>query len=137
MKRYIYITRYLLLFMVLGTWILTSCSDYLESDQYFDDRMNVEKVFTSKIYSEEWLAHTFSGLENECADVCSKGYTPHCFSDDMYYGDRDVEYDVSNAGALSYNNFHTGVYDEDTKQDSWSNAIRVFVTLLLLLRISI
>lgn len=115
---------YMLTATVLGTVILLSCSDYLESDQYFKDRMTEEKVFESKEYSEEWLAHTYSFLTNECADVCSKGYTPHCFADDMYYGDRDANYDVSNESALSYNEFHMGEYTEDDKQDTWAQCYK-------------
>ncbi len=115
---------YILILTVLGTGILSSCSDYLDADQYFDDRMTEEKVFESKEYSEEWLAHTYSFLTNECADVCSKGYTPHCFADDMYYGDRDGDYDVSNESALSYNEFHMGEYTEDDKQDTWTQCYK-------------
>ncbi|RKD91346.1 RagB/SusD family nutrient uptake outer membrane protein [Mangrovibacterium diazotrophicum] len=114
----------LLLFVAIGTGFLSSCSDYLESDQYFKDRMNIEKAFSSKQYSEEWLAHTFSDLENECADVASKGYTPHCFADDMYYGDRDGDYDTKDIASLSYNEFHTGLYSENDKQDTWTQCYR-------------
>lgn len=117
-------TLYLLLFTAIGTGILSSCAKYLESDQYFNDRMSVEKVFSSKQYSEEWLAHAYSDLQNECADVASKGYTAHCFADDMYYGDRDGNYDISNASALSYNKFHTGLYTENDKQDTWLQCYR-------------
>jgi hypothetical protein len=120
MKRNMRKTIYLLLFVAIGTGFLSSCSDYLESDQYFKDRMNIEKAFSSKQYSEEWLAHTFSDLTNECADVASKGYTPHCFADDMYYGDRDGDYDTKDIAELSYNEFHTGLYSENDKQDTWT-----------------
>nr|WP_321412162.1 RagB/SusD family nutrient uptake outer membrane protein [uncultured Carboxylicivirga sp.] len=101
-----------------------SCTDYLDSDAYFKDRVTDETVFTSKLHSEQWLAHTYSFLENECADVCSKGYSPHCFADDMYYGDRDIEYDNKEGNALSYNQFHMGQYDENTKQDTWTQCYK-------------
>ena len=114
----------LLIGAILGTVILSSCSDYLESDQYFKDRMTEKKVFESKQYSEEWLAHTYSFLTNECADVASKGYTPHCFADDMYYGDRDGDYDSKDISALSYNEFHMGEYSENDKQDTWGNCYK-------------
>ena len=110
--------------MVPGIGVLSSCSDYLESDQYFKDRMTEEKVFESKEYSEEWLAHTYSFLTNECADVASKGYTPHCFADDMYYGDRDGDYDSKDISNLSYNEFHMGEYTENDKQDTWVNCYK-------------
>jgi hypothetical protein len=109
--------------MALGTLMMVSCADYLESDQYFKDRMTEEKVFADKTYSEQWLAHTYSFLTDLNADVCSKGNTPHCFADDMYYGDRDVTYDITNASALSYSRFKLGEYTEEEKQ-SWQRCYR-------------
>jgi hypothetical protein len=119
MKKKIYIS----LWIALGMTIMISCADYLESDQYFKDRMTEEKVFADREYSEQWLAHAFSFLTNMNADVCSKGNTPHCFADDMYYGDRDVVYDLTNATALSYSRFKLGEYREDEKQ-SWQRCYR-------------
>ncbi|HEX3006950.1 MAG TPA: RagB/SusD family nutrient uptake outer membrane protein, partial [Bacteroidales bacterium] len=115
---------YKLIIALLGTGLLFSCSDYLESDQYFKDRMTETKVFESKQYSEEWLAHTYSYLTDECADVASKGYTPHCFADDMYYGDRDGTYDSKDISALSYNEFHMGEYTENDKQGTWERCYK-------------
>jgi hypothetical protein len=115
---------YILFLTALGTFMMYSCADYLESDQYFKDRMTEEKVFSSKTYSEEWLAHTYNFLKDMNADVCSKGHTPHCFADDMYYGDRDVTYDLTNANALSYSRFKLGEYNENEKQDSWENCYK-------------
>lgn len=120
MKKDIKKTIARLFLFLIGTAAISSCSDYLDSGEYFKDRMNIDLVFSSKAYSEEWLAHTYSDLTNECADVASKGYTPHCFADDMYYGDRDGDYDIKDISALSYNEFHTGSFDENTKQDTWT-----------------
>lgn len=114
---------YIILLSALGV-ATQSCSDYLDSDYIFQDRESIEKVFTDRDKTEEWLAHAYSYLSDDCADVCSKGYTPHCFADDMYYGDRDVNYDASNAGALSYNSFKEGNYDENTKQGMWYRCYR-------------
>jgi hypothetical protein len=112
---------YILLLIALGTMMMFSCTDYLESDQYFKDRMTVEKVFSGKTYSEQWLAHTYSFLQGLNADVCSKTDSPHCFADDMYYGDRDAFYDPAwNTGALSYSRFKLGEYNEGEKQ-SWES----------------
>jgi len=53
--------------------LAVSCTkDYLKSDQYFKDRLTLEKVFQSKVYSEEWLAHVFEELKGENADVASR-----------------------------------------------------------------
>jgi hypothetical protein len=102
----------------------SSCVSYLESDYYFKDRMTLDKVFSSKQYSEEWLAHAYSDLGDACADVASKAYTPHCFADDMYYGDRDIAYDIKEKDELSYNRFRTGEYSENEKQATWEKCYR-------------
>ena len=103
---------------IVGSSMIYSCSDYLDSDKYFKDRTTLESVFTNKTYSEEWLAYAYSFLSNECADVCSKGYTPHCFADDMYYGDRDASYDTKEENYRSYNVFKLGNYSEN---DGYNN----------------
>lgn len=110
--------------IVLAAFSLYSCKDYLESDQYFKDRMTLDKVFADKEYAEAWLAHTYSDLIDVNADVASKGYTPHNFADDMYYGDRDAFYDIANINSLSYNEFHTGGYSENEMQGTWNNSYR-------------
>ena len=76
----------------IGTFAFSSCSDYLNVDRYFNDRMTEEKLFEDKTYSEQWLAGVYSHLLGCNDDVCSKGNTPHNFSDDMYFGDRSGLY---------------------------------------------
>ena len=103
---------------------ISSCKKgYLEADNLFKDRMTVEKVFESKNYAEQWLSHVFEELKGENADVASKGLTPHNFSDDMYYGDRDRDYDPSK-NELSYNMFKMGLYTENDKQGTWVQCYR-------------
>ena len=112
------------LLLVLGLIFTVSCSeDYLDSSRYFKDRLTEEKVFESKVYAEEWLANVFEELRGINADVASKGITPHNFADDMYYGDRDSEYDPSK-NELSYNMFKMGLYDEGAKQGTWVQSYR-------------
>ncbi|WP_257668396.1 RagB/SusD family nutrient uptake outer membrane protein [Parapedobacter tibetensis] len=115
---------YFVLLLVLGTGILSSCKkNYLESDQYFKDRLTIEKVFKSKVYTEQWLAHVYEEFKGINADVASKGLTPHNFADDMYYGDRDRDYDPSK-NELSYNMFKMGQYTENDKQGTWTQCYR-------------
>ncbi|QQD14232.1 RagB/SusD family nutrient uptake outer membrane protein [Sphingobacterium sp. UDSM-2020] len=115
---------YFMLLFVLCTTFISSCKkNYLESDQYFKDRITIEKVFKSKVYTEEWLAHVFQEFKGENVDVASKGLTPHNFADDMYYGDRDRDFDPSKT-ELSYNMFKMGIYTENDKQDSWTQCYR-------------
>lgn len=111
-------------FFFSGLLLLMSCKDYLKSDQFFKDRMTEEKVFTDIEYIEEWLAHTYSYLGGENADVANRGDTEHNFSDDMFYGGRDARYDINWANSMSYNRFMTGQYDENAKQASWTQSYR-------------
>ena len=114
---------YTVLVLVCSTGLISSCSDYLDSSQYFKDRLTEEKVFEGKVYSEEWLANVFEELRGINADVASKGVTPHNFADDMYYGDRDSDYDPSK-NELSYNMFRMGQYTENDKQGTWTQSYR-------------
>lgn len=67
---------------------LTGCSDYLDSDYLFDERMSIEDVFTNKDYTNRWLAQGYAYLgDNALQDICSKRTLPFNFADDMYYGD--------------------------------------------------
>ena len=109
---------YILLIACLGFSIF-SCSDYLDSDYIFKNRKTIEKVFTNRDSTEAFLANAFSYLGDDCADVCNKRITPHCFADDMYYGDDDGDIQESKEGQLSYNEFKEGRYDENTKQGVW------------------
>lgn len=101
-----YLLKGLVLCAGLG---LASCADQLDADKYFKDRMTLEEVFTDLDYSEQWLNDAYSHLVGSNADVASKGITPFCFADDMYYGDRDDQYRY----------WKNGEYDESFKQESW------------------
>lgn len=102
--------KYILLSAILGLGMsLTSCSDYLNVDQYFKDRMRLEEVFTNEDYSEEWLSNAYSHLTMFNADVSSKGHTPFNFADDMYFGDR----------GNFYKRLKNGEYGEGDQQNSW------------------
>lgn len=93
---------------------LISCSDYLETDKFFKDRMSIEKAFQQREYAEQWLAHAYLFLTNENADVCNKNYSWHNFADDIYTGDWD---DL-------YKKFKNGEYDEGALQSSWSSCYK-------------
>ena len=72
---------------------LTGCSDYLDSDYLFDQRMTIEDVFTSKDHTNEWLARGYSCLGSQyLQDVCSKRDLPLNFADDMHFGDEGSAY---------------------------------------------
>lgn len=106
---------YILLIVVLGGGFFSACSDYLDSEKYFKDRLTLESVFQSKTHAQEWLAYAYTFLNNENCEVTTKEtfYNPFCFADDMYYGDRDKSIDATK-NELSYNMFKLGEYDENT-----------------------
>lgn len=104
--------KYIFFSALLGLGLtLNSCSDYLDIDRYYKDRLSLEEVFKNEKYSEEWLADTYSHLSGSNADVASKGHTPFCFADDMYFGDRDE----------FYKRLKNGDYGEGDQQGSWSS----------------
>lgn len=102
-------TKHTFFILFLTLYGLVSCTDYLDTDKYFKDRMSIQKAFTQKEYTEQWLAHAYSFLQNENADVADKNSTWHNFADDIYTGDWD---DL-------YKRFKNGEYDENTLQNSW------------------
>ena len=76
---------------------LTGCSDYLDSDYLFDERMSIEDVFTNKDYTNRWLAQGYAYLgDNALQDICSKRTLPFNFADDMYQGVRQVSIFLNN-----------------------------------------
>lgn len=103
--------KYLLISIISGFILsLGSCSDYLDVEHYFKDRLSLDSVFSSRDYSDRWLAGVYSHLTGFNADVASKGYTPFNFiSDDMFYGDRDE----------GYRRYKNGEYNEGSNQNSW------------------
>lgn len=92
----------------------SSCSDYLNNDKKFKDRITLEKVFTNRDYTQEWLANAYHYLMDYNADVASKEWMPFCFSDDMYFGDREDRYKI----------WKNVEYDESFYQNSWDEAYK-------------
>lgn len=97
--------KYIILSFIISLgFTLGACTDYLDSDFLFDERMSTEDVFTSRAYSDKWLAHAYFFLgDNHLLDVSSKGYIPFTFADDMYFGDRDDRYKAWKNGEYSEN----------------------------------
>ena len=44
--------------------IMGGCTDYLDSDYLFDERMSIEDVFKNQDYTNEWMARAYSYLGN-------------------------------------------------------------------------
>lgn len=100
---------YLLIVIISGI-SFSSCSDYLNVDKYFADRMNEQKLFENKDYTNRWLAGVYSHLV-VCQDVGSKRSVLTNFSDDMYYTD--------DYAGCSYRTFKYGMYNEGFNQQHW------------------
>ena len=97
---------------------MTGCSDYLDSDYLFEERMSIEDVFSNKDYTNRWLAEGYAYLGNNyMQDVCSKKILPFNFADDMYFGDEGDGYKAwksgqySEKGVLGNNNQSLGVWE--------------------------
>ncbi len=104
-----------ILSFAVGLTSLVGCSDYLDSDYLFDERMSIEDVFSNRDYTNRWLARGYFYLSNGyLQDVCSKRNYPFNFADDMYYGDG------------GYDKWKSGQYDESGVNNSssgiWKNA---------------
>ncbi|MDL2322678.1 RagB/SusD family nutrient uptake outer membrane protein [Bacteroidales bacterium OttesenSCG-928-A17] len=94
---------YYIISVAMGAMIsLGSCSDYLDSDYLFQDRLSIEDVFKSEDYSKEWLANAYYYLgHGYLSDVASKEWIPFNFADDMYFGDRTDAYKMWKNGEYS------------------------------------
>lgn len=92
----------------------TSCSDYLEVDKYFNDRMTLENVFTNQDYAEQWLADTYSHLRGSNTEVCGKYNSPHNFADDQTFGDghRTDHYGYVTSGQWEMVDYASNVWSE-------------------------
>ena len=104
-----------ILSFAMGLTSLVGCSDYLDSDYLFDERMTIEDVFSNRDYTNRWLARGYAYLSNGyLQDVCSKRDYPFNFADDMYYGDG------------GYDKWKSGHYSESGVNNSssgiWKNA---------------
>ena len=74
---------------ILGvSTMVVGCTDYLDSDYLFEERVNIENVFQSKDYTNEWLAKGYAYMKHDyLQQVNSKKNTSFNFADDMYYID--------------------------------------------------
>ncbi len=106
-----------LCFMIGLGATFAGCSDYLDSDYIFDERVTIEDVFQDKNYTNQWLAYAYEFLNNnEMQQICSKKTIAFNFADDMYYGDFD------------YSGWRSGEYTETsskTNLNMWVNAYTV------------
>lgn len=97
---------YLFVCTVLLVGSTYSCSDYLDSDYLFKERLSEEDVFTKKDYTYQFLAEAYQYLgDSFVQDISSKNYNPFNFADDMAYSDRTGE-------TNDYGQWRNGIYSE-------------------------
>lgn len=106
-----------ILFMVC---YLASCSDYLEVEHNFKDRLTIEKVFTNRDYMDSWLSNTYSYLRNQNQDIGGKESVPTNFADDIYWADWNDLGNKHIAGGY-YSYFRNVEYNEDWMQETYTN----------------
>ena len=110
-----------ILSFTVGLISLAGCSDYLDSDYIFDERMSIDDVFHNKDYTNNWLARGYAFLANGyLQDVGSKKNVPFNFADDMYYWE--------DSDASGYRKWKSGRYNENGVYGSssgiWQNAYK-------------
>ena len=98
---------------------LTACSDYLEVDSNFKDRLTIEKVFTDKDYTDAWLSNTYSYLRGQNQDVGGKESVPTNFADDIYWADWNDAGNGKFTNGSYYSFFRNVEYNENWYQDSY------------------
>ncbi|WP_242691652.1 RagB/SusD family nutrient uptake outer membrane protein [Desertivirga arenae] len=108
---------FIILTFIASTLIVGGCSDYLDSDYLFNERMTTEDAFSNPDYANRWLARAYSFLGNNyMQDVSSKKNVPFNFADDMYFGDENDR----------YRKWKYGQYDESgvngESDDIWNTA---------------
>ena len=67
---------------------MTSCSDYLDvSDKLEETAQSLDRIFSSKEFSEQWLAQAYYYLARYNADINSRGLCITNFADDYIFCD--------------------------------------------------
>ena len=87
----------------------SSCSDYLSVERFFNDRLNEEKIFKDKQYTEEFLAYCYNRLIDTNLEIATLYFTVSNYADDIIFNEED--------GPINYRTFKLGQYDY-----SWTNA---------------
>jgi hypothetical protein len=92
----------LILICVVALMGFSSCSDYLDVQKYFTDRQDLNRIFNSRDYTEEWLANGYAQLLDYNLEIGHTRFAITNFSDDMIYAESGPE--------VTYSNFKFGQY---------------------------
>lgn len=113
---------YILSIIALG-FTFNACSDFLDSDYVFDNRMSTEMIFKNKDYVDQWMANGYYYLSLPAlADVSSKKGYPFCYADDMYFGDHGDGYKAWKNGDFTENGSLGQI--PDISSNIWTNCYK-------------
>lgn len=112
--------KYNLLTILCAVICFSSCSDYLSVERYFNDRQDLERIFKSRDYTEEWLANGYYQLLSSNLDIGHVKFTVSNFSDDMTFNE-DPSF---NGNSISFQDFKAGSYDIDRLNGSWTQSYK-------------
>ena len=89
--------------MIIGIGcFLVSCSDYLNVDRYFNDRQDMERIFNSRDYTEQWLANAYYQLLSYNLEIGHVRFTLTNYSDDMIFTEKGA--------GVTFSDFKFGKY---------------------------
>lgn len=109
--------KYYLSVIIIVSAILTqSCSDFLSVDKYFNDRQNLDKIFKSRDYTEQWLAEAYHQLLTHNLEIGHVRYNASNFADDATFNE-SLEYG-------SYAMLKSGSYTPDHYSGAWSQSYK-------------
>ncbi|MDR0511247.1 MAG: RagB/SusD family nutrient uptake outer membrane protein [Rikenellaceae bacterium] len=87
---------------------LQSCRDYLSVERYFNDRQDLEQIFNSRKYTEQWLADAYSQQVMYNLEIGHVYYTLPNFSDDMVFSNY--------IAGISFSDYKFGKYGPQNSQ---------------------
>ena len=93
----------IILLGVVALMGFASCSDYLDVQKYFTDRQELERIFNSRDYTEEWLANGYSQLLYFNVEIGHTRFSLTNFSDDMVFAE-------DAGGTITYSQYRFGQY---------------------------
>lgn len=81
---------------------LQSCSDHLDVSRYFNDRQELDRIFNSRDYTEQWLANAYYQLLSFNLEIGHVRFTLTNYSDDMIF--------TEGGAGISFSNYKFGQY---------------------------
>ena len=109
--------KYILLSVIISlTTFFQSCSDHLNVERYFSDRQDLERVFNSRDYTEQWLANAYYQLLSFNLEIGHVRftltetlfrYTYNYWTFDRFNSYEDYYNEIIPAGNIAYSNILT------------------------------